>query len=241
MKIATYNVNGVIGRLDILLRWLGGGVTRRRLPPGIESSAGKVSEQGDRVGRIRCRLPGSEILERRRDPCKGAARGYIEALCGIPSLITLLFVFFALPRIGIETSPIAASILGLGLWNAANIGEAARGALSSIASGQTVASRALGMNQMQTIVWVIFPQAFRRFLPPYVSQLTILIQASTLTSVVGVTDLLGSARQMIERLAYVSDSSHAILIYACVMGCFFVVCYPLTLLAQLLEGKIRLD
>lgn len=170
-----------------------------------------------------------------------AARGYIEALRGIPSLITLLFVFFALPRIGIETSPIAASILGLGLWSAANIGEAARGALSSIASGQTVASRALGMNQMQTIVWVIFPQAFRRFLPPYVSQLTILIQASTLTSVVGVTDLLGSARQMIERLAYVSDSSHAVLIYACVMGCFFVVCYPLTVLAQVLEGKIRLD
>ncbi len=170
-----------------------------------------------------------------------AARGYIEALRGIPSLITLLFVFFALPRIGIETSPIAASILGLGLWSAANIGEAARGALSSIASGQTVASRALGMNQMQTIVWVIFPQAFRRFLPPYVSQLTILIQASTLTSVVGVTDLLGSARQMIERLAYVSDNSHAILIYACVMGCFFVVCYPLTVLAQVLEGKIRLD
>lgn len=167
------------------------------------------------------------------------ARGYIEALRGVPSLMTLLFVFFALPKFGIETSPIAASILGLGLWSAANIAEVARGALSSIAAGQTVASRALGMSQRQTLIWVIFPQALRRLIPPYVSQLTLLIQASTLTSVVGVTDLLGSARQMIERLAYVGDGSHSIMIYGCVMLFFFVVCFPLSLIAQQLEARAR--
>ncbi|WP_158906959.1 amino acid ABC transporter permease [Burkholderia sp. L27(2015)] len=167
------------------------------------------------------------------------ARNYIEALRGIPSLMTLLFVFFALPKFGIETSPIAASILGLSVWSAANIAEVARGALSSIAAGQTVASRALGMNQSQALIWVIFPQALRRFIPPYVSQLTLLIQASTLTSVVGVTDLLGSARQMIERLAYVRADSDAIMIYGCVMLLFFIVCFPLTLLAQALEARAR--
>jgi polar amino acid transport system permease protein len=60
-----------------------------------------------------------------------------------------------------------------------------------------------------------------------------------LTSIVGVTDLLGSARQMIERLAYVGDGgSHAIAIYGLVLGAFFAVCYPLSLLANYLEGKL---
>jgi len=167
-----------------------------------------------------------------------AARGYIEALRGVPSLITLLFVFFALPRFGIEMSPIAASILGLGIWSAANIAEVARGALSSIASGQTVASRALGMNQSQTLIWVIGPQALKRFIPPYVNQVTLLIQASTLTSVVGVTELLGAGRQMIERLAY-TGGSQSIMIYGAVMIFFFSICYPLTLLARALELKAR--
>jgi len=167
------------------------------------------------------------------------ARGYIETLRGVPSLMTLLFVFFALPRLGIETGPITASVIGLGFWSAANIGEGVRGALSSIPTGQIIAARALGMTQIQTILLVIFPQALRRFLPPYVGQMTILIQASTLTSVVGVTDLLGSARQMIERLTYVSDSSHAVLIYGFVMALFFVVCYPLTVMGKILEDKVR--
>jgi polar amino acid transport system permease protein len=83
------------------------------------------------------------------------------------------------------------------------------------------------------------PQAVRRFLPPYIGQLTVLIQASALTSVVGVTDLLGSARQMIERLAYISTDAHAVPIYCGVLLVFFAICYPLTLLASYLEGKLR--
>jgi polar amino acid transport system permease protein len=115
----------------------------------------------------------------------------------------------------------------------------ARGALSSIASGQTLASRALGMNQRQTLIRVICPQALKRFIPPYVNQLTLLVHASTLTSVVGVIELLGSTRQMIERLAYVGDGAYSIVIYLGVMLLFFIVCFPLTLIAQALEAKAR--
>jgi len=169
----------------------------------------------------------------------GFVRVYVELFRGIPSLLILLYVFFALPHIGIETSPTMASMLGLGLWGSANIAEVARGAISSISRHQTVAGRALGMNAFQTLVFVVLPQALRRFLPPYVGQLTVLIQASALTSVVGVTDLLGSAKQMIERLAYSGSSSHAVEIYMLVLIIFFVICYPLTLLAEFLERRMR--
>ena len=68
-------------------------------------------------------------------------------------------------------------------------------------------------------------------------------QATTLFSQcgldVGVTDLLGAARQMIERLGYVGGDSHAIEIYCAVLFLFFLVCYPLTRLAGYLERRLR--
>ncbi|MDM0109139.1 amino acid ABC transporter permease [Variovorax sp. J22R24] len=168
-----------------------------------------------------------------------AVRLYIDIFRGVPSLITLLFVFFALPHVGITTGPITASVLGLAVWGGANIAETARGALKSISSRQTEAARALGLSKVEALVFAVMPQAIRRFLPPYIGQLTVLIQASALTSVVGVTDLLGSARQMIERLAYVSTDAHAVPIYCGVLLVFFAICYPLTLLASYLESKLR--
>lgn len=170
---------------------------------------------------------------------KVLVRIYIDIFRGVPSLITLLFVFFALPQIGISTGPITASVVGLALWGGANIAETARGALKSISSRQTEAARALGMSKVDALVFAVMPQAIRRFLPPYIGQLTVLIQASALTSVVGVTDLLGSARQMIERLAYVSSDAHAVEIYCGVLLVFFVICYPLTLLSDYLERRLR--
>jgi polar amino acid transport system permease protein len=166
-------------------------------------------------------------------------RLYIDIFRGVPSLITLLFVFFALPHIGITTGPITASVLGLGVWGGANIAETARGALKSISTHQTEAARALGLGKLQALVFAVMPQALRRFLPPYIGQLTVLIQASALTSVVGVADLLGAARQMIERLAYVSPEPLGVPIYLVVLLAFFVICYPLTLLANFLERKLR--
>jgi len=166
-------------------------------------------------------------------------RGYIEVFRGVPSLITLLFVFFALPHVGIVTGPMTASVLGLALWGAANIAEVARGALLSIAAHQTQSARALGMSAVQAVLLVVMPQAVRRFLPSWIGQMTVLIQASALTSVVGVTDLLGAARQMIERLNYVSGEAWAVPIYGAVLGVFFALCYPLTWLAGYLERRLR--
>jgi polar amino acid transport system permease protein len=179
------------------------------------------------------------MVTSKRPTARIFVRCYVDIFRGVPSLLILLYVFFALPRIGIETGPFTASVLGLGLWGSANIAESVRGALNSISRHQTEAARALGMTARSTLSYVLLPQAVRRFLPSYVGQLTVLIHASALTSVVGVIDILGAARQMIERLAYVSPDSHAIAIYAIVMAVFFAICYPLSLLTDFLERRLR--
>lgn len=164
---------------------------------------------------------------------------YVDIFRGVPSLLVLLFVFFSLPQMGVSTSPLVASVLGLATWGAANIAEITRGAVQSVPRTQEQGAEALGMGRWDTLVYVVAPQAVRRFLPPYVGQVTVLIQATALTSIVGVVDVLGSARQMMDRLSYVDGNSHAIAIYGLVLVAFFAICYPLTLLAQWLEGRLR--
>lgn len=170
---------------------------------------------------------------------RGFVSVYVDVFRGIPSLLILLFVFFALPEIGIRTSAFAACIIGLGLWGSANIAEVARGAIQSVPSGQTEAASALGMGGVRTFIWVILPQAMRRFLPPYIGQATTIIQATALTSIVGVADLQGTARQMIERLAYTMGDGHALEIYGIVLLVFFAICYPLTLIASRMERRLH--
>ena len=72
MKIATFNVNGVNGRLPVLLRWLAEAAAGRRLPAGAEGAAGEVPRSGDPGRRLRRDLARPEELERRRHP--GARR-----------------------------------------------------------------------------------------------------------------------------------------------------------------------
>lgn len=174
-----------------------------------------------------------------KSSARWTVRVYVDVFRGIPSLLILLFVFFALPQVGIETPPLVSAVLGLGLWGSASVAEVARGAIVSIPREQTEGARALGMNARQTLSRVVFPQAFRRFIPPYVGQMTVLIQSTALVSIVGVTDIQGAARQSIERLAYLTGDSHAIAIYGLVLGAFFLICYPLTLLANALERRLH--
>jgi polar amino acid transport system permease protein len=87
-------------------------------------------------------------------------RWYVEVFRGVPSLLTLLFVFFALPQAGLATSPVAASVIGLGLWGSAGVSEIARGALASIPAQQSEGARALGMGALEATVHVVLPRVF---------------------------------------------------------------------------------
>lgn len=160
---------------------------------------------------------------------------YVDIFRGVPSLLILLFVFFALPQFGLGTDPFTSVILGLGVWTSANILDTVRSSIQSISPHQTEAARALGMGGIQTLVFVVMPQALKRFLPPYVGQITVLIQATALSSIVGVSDLLGAARKLMETLTYSTGESHAIFIYSLVLLGFFLLCYPFMWLGSRLE------
>lgn len=157
----------------------------------------------------------------------------IEIVRGIPLLVMMFFIFFGLPQLGIRTSSNAAAIAALGIYAGALGSEIVRGAIASIPRGQTEAAAALGLGTMQTLALVVLPQALRRMIPPFVGLFALIVESSSLSALIGVNDLLQSARVNVER-----DTSAAFPLYLTVLVLYFAVNYPVSLFSQRLERRL---
>lgn len=171
-------------------------------------------------------------------PLQALLRIYIEFWRGLPMLVTIFLIFFGLPVLGIKTEPFVAAAIALVLWGSANLGEIVQGALNSLPPGQTSAAKALGLPWRHRMVHVLIPQAVRRALPPSIGIITILIQSTTLASLVGLNESVSSARQQMERLTLFDGDSHAIAIFGSLMIIFFIICFPLSLWAKRAERRM---
>jgi His/Glu/Gln/Arg/opine family amino acid ABC transporter permease subunit len=184
------------------------------------------------------------LLTLRFPPVRWLIRLYIEVWRGLPLIVTLFLIVYALPQAALHVTfkPWVGAAIGLTLWGSAQVAEATRGAIASIPREQHEAASALGFGWVGTNVFVVLPQAFRRLLPPLVSLLVNVIQNTTLAALVGVTEVLFAAKQQVERLAAPPPAGeleqHGFAIYAAVMLGFFLISFPLTRLAAYLERRL---
>ena len=172
-------------------------------------------------------------------PMRALIRLYIEVWRGLPILVTIFIIFFALPAISdrFRFDALTAGAIGLILWGSAQVAETTRGAVQSIPREQHEAASALGFGWVGRHAFVIMPQALRRLLPPLVGLLVNIIQNTTIVQVIGAPELLESAERQVERLTFEGEQ-HAIEVYGAVMLIFFVISFPLTRLAAYLEKRL---
>lgn len=172
-------------------------------------------------------------------PSRALIRFYIEVWRGLPIIVTIFLIYFALPGlIDVKLSAFTAATVGLILWGSAQVAEATRGAVQSIPREQHEASSALGFGWLGRHRHVILPQALRRLLPPLVSLLVNVIQNTTIAAIIGVAEVLEAGNRSVERLTFTTSASHAFEIFAGVMAIFFVISFPLTRLAAYLERRL---
>lgn len=162
---------------------------------------------------------------------------YLQLFRGLPTIVTLFIVFFVAPSLGLDLDPFWAGVVGLSLWGSANVMAVVSGAVQSIPKGQSEAAQALGFGWVAVMRWVLMPQATKRMLPPVVNLLVDLIQATTLASLIGVVEILQKSRQVVEFYQLSAGSAHAAPIFGGVLLVFFIICYPLTLLAGRVERR----
>jgi len=175
-------------------------------------------------------------------PLRTLLRAYVEVWRGLPILVTVFLVYYALPGAPVihhRFGAIAGASIGLALWGSAQVAEATRGAVQSIPREQHEAAAALGFGWLGRHVSVILPQALRRLLPPLVSLLANVIQNTTIASIIGVTELLSTGQRSIERLQFEAGAhSHSFAIYTALLVAFFCISFPLTRLAIFLERRL---
>jgi polar amino acid transport system permease protein len=172
-------------------------------------------------------------------PTRALIRLYIEVWRGLPILVTIFIIFFALPAVSdqLRFDALTAAAIGLILWGSAQVAEATRGAVESIPREQHEAASALGFGWVGRHAFVILPQALRRLLPPTVGLLVNIIQNTTIAQVIGAPELLETAERQVERLTFEGEQ-HAIEVYGAVMVIFFLISFPLTRLAAYLERRL---
>lgn len=120
--------------------------------------------------------------------------GYTSLLRGIPLAIQLMLIYYALPKLGIYFAPYGAALTSFILCTSAYQSEYIRGALLSIRRGQIFAAEALGFTKLQTIIWIIIPQAARRALPGCGNEIIYLIKYSSLAYFVTCMELMGEGK-----------------------------------------------
>jgi polar amino acid transport system permease protein len=153
-------------------------------------------------------------------PLRWLATGYIDFFRGVPLLLVLTFVYYALALVGSQTGlgflilpPIPAAILSLTLVYGAYSAEIFRAGIGAVHRGQMEAARSLGMTYPQAMRYVVLPQAIRVVIPPLTSELISLIKDTSLASVIAVQEVLFVARQRMNLAANPSPLTAAAIIY----------------------------
>ncbi|MBD0347077.1 MAG: ABC transporter permease subunit, partial [Coleofasciculus sp. Co-bin14] len=128
-------------------------------------------------------------------PFPWIAKAYIDFFRGTPLLVQIFMIYFGLPALAqnlgftFTLNRLAAAVIALSLNSAAYIAEVVRAGIQSIDPGQAEAAQALGLSSVQTMRYVIFPQALRQMLPPLANQFISLLKDTSLVAVIGFEEL----------------------------------------------------
>jgi cystine transport system permease protein len=122
---------------------------------------------------------------------------YVSVMRGTPLLVQIFVIYYGLPTIGIEFTPVTAGVLALSLNAGAYLAESLRGAIQSISQGQWRASFSLGLGYWQTLHQIVLPQALRVAVPSMSNTLISLIKDTSLVSVITMTELMLATKEVI--------------------------------------------
>lgn len=169
-------------------------------------------------------------------PYRWIAAAYVEVFRGLPALVTLILVGFAVPiALGIRIpGRYGAAGVGLSIVAGAYMAETIRAGIQAVPKGQTEAARSLGMSSARTLVSIVIPQAFRIIIPPLTNELVLLLKDSSLVYVLGTTaetiELSKFGRDAVSRTFNGTPITVVAVLY-------LVVTLPLTQLAARLERR----
>lgn len=162
---------------------------------------------------------------------KKLAISYIELIRGTPLLVQIFIFYFFIGTV-LNLNRFTAGTAALAVFSGAYIAEIVRAGIQSIPKGQMEASRSLGMNYFQAMRHIIMPQALKRTLPPMAGQFISLIKDSSLVSVISITDLTKSGREI------VTSTFSPFEVWFSVALLYLILTSSLSFVVQILERRL---
>lgn len=160
---------------------------------------------------------------------------WVETIRNLPLLLIIFFAFFAVPGwLHLDLSKKQAVIFALVLFESALISEIIRGGLLSISRGQMEAARSTGLSYIQTLRFIILPQALRRMIPPLVSQFITTIKDTSLGIIIALEELMHNAQ-----IIYNQKVSYVFPVLLVVALLYFVINFSLSIISRKLEQRLQ--
>ena len=164
---------------------------------------------------------------------------YVEIFRDIPLIVSLFFIFFGAPLLGLSLDPFGATLLTLTLWGSANGAEIVRAGIESVPQHQVRSARALGLRQWEIYRFIIIPQALLPILPPFTGLFALLIQSTSLGALIGVPEFLRMSQIIVERTTTGEGYSPAFTIYALALIVYYIISASLEQLARKFEARLE--
>lgn len=150
---------------------------------------------------------------------KFAVRGLVDFVRGVPPLLIIAFIYFALPSFGLRLNEFWTGVIALTIVAAGYQVEIVRAAIESIDRGQKEAALAIGMDDRMALVQILFPQAAKRMLPALTNELANVIKASSLLSVISVNELTKVGNALIfENFVFAEVLLQVAVLYLVIVG-----------------------
>lgn len=179
------------------------------------------------------------IMTLRNPFARAFCRLWLETIRIVPQLVLLFLVYFGLAKaLHIQLSGSAAAVIVFTFWGAGEMGDLVRGALTSIPPHQQESAAAIGLTKWQIFYYVLLPQTLRRLIPQSINLATRMIKTTSLVMLIGVIEVLKVTQQIIDANRYDAPQA-AVWLYGVVFFLYFIVCWPISMLAGKLEKKWR--
>ncbi|HOP63533.1 MAG TPA: amino acid ABC transporter permease [Spirochaetota bacterium] len=157
---------------------------------------------------------------------------YVEIIRGIPLLVQLFYIYYALAKF-VKIMDITAAVIAMAVCYGAYISEIFRAGIQSIPKGQMEAALALGMTRSQAIYKIILPQTIKVVLPPIGNEFIALLKDSSLVSILAVSDLLRRGRE------YASTSFFYFETYTMVALIYLILTLFFSRLVAIMEERMK--
>ncbi|WP_010232921.1 MULTISPECIES: amino acid ABC transporter permease [Clostridium] len=157
---------------------------------------------------------------------------YVAVIQNTPLVIQIFFLYNLLPHLGIKLSVFVVGVLGIGIYHGAYIAEVVRGGIEAVAKGQTEAAIAQGFTYIQTMRYIILPQATKLIFPPLTNQVVSLIKNTSVMAMVAGGDLMYTADSWSSNNLYYGPA------YIMTALLYLILCLPIARIATRLEQKM---